>query len=254
MKSFDKFNVEAMVHHIALKEGMSYDEVLNEIAPLLAAPLVVPAAKAALTGVGAWAAYNAAKKLMPQQRQQTPAVDYGQSTVTKAQTSTNQPTGARGSEGSVTARRQAQRAARQPTPEPPKPPKPPRQSLIKRAVTAVGGAAAAVPSLSGTKQVGPPGTKPAVPTPDPDKPLSPESQKAAETIFKLKPGSLKTKPEPEKEQEPPKPAIPTGQEPKPKPKPAQPTRLQGFRTGPFTYTPPASPRPPRSYEIKPRIR
>jgi hypothetical protein len=79
MKSFDKFNVEAMVHHIALKEGMSYDErqSLMEALPL-AIPAVSLIGKGLATAYGMWSAYNAAKKLMPQQTQQRPAVDYGQ--------------------------------------------------------------------------------------------------------------------------------------------------------------------------------
>ena len=79
MKSFDKFNVEAMVHHIALKEGMSYDErqSLMEALPL-AIPAVSLIGKGLATAYGMWSAYNAAKKLMPRQTQQRPAVDYGQ--------------------------------------------------------------------------------------------------------------------------------------------------------------------------------
>jgi hypothetical protein len=224
MKSFEKFNVEAMVHHIA-----------------------VPAAKAALTGVGAWAAYNAAKKLMPQQRQQTPAVDYGQggdsfaAKVTRGKDTPLSPNAPAGQPSDAGARAREALNKPKPKPEPPKPkpepPKPPKTEPpkppgpIKKAVTAVGGATAGAASLSGNKRVGGPDTKPAVPTPDPE--------------------DSKPKPEPPK----PKSAIPTGQEPKPKPapRPAAPTNTQGFRSGPFTYTPPASPRE-RSYQIRPRTR
>lgn len=79
MKSFEKFNTEAMVHHIALEEGMSYDERQSLMEAL---PLAIPAAaaigKGLATAYGMWSAYNAAKKLMPQQTQPRPAVDYGQ--------------------------------------------------------------------------------------------------------------------------------------------------------------------------------
>ena len=79
MKSFGQFNTEAMVHHIALKEGMSYDERQSLMEAL---PLAIPAAaaigKGLATAYGMWSAYNAAKKLMPQQTQPRPAVDYGQ--------------------------------------------------------------------------------------------------------------------------------------------------------------------------------
>ncbi len=69
MKSFEKFNTEAMVHHIALEEGMSYDEVLNEIAPALAAPPMWPvyaAGGAAALGLAGWAGRKLRQLTQPQ--------------------------------------------------------------------------------------------------------------------------------------------------------------------------------------------
>ena len=79
MKSFEKFNEEAMVHHIALKEGMSYDEVLNEFAALAAPPMwpIYAAGATAALGLGGWALHNL--KNMRRSTNTRPAVDYGQS-------------------------------------------------------------------------------------------------------------------------------------------------------------------------------
>ena len=244
MKSFEKFNTEAMVHHIALEEGMSYEELSEQLAGDMPGGLG-GAIMTGVVGAGGWALRNLKRSLTDTR----PVFrDYGQSTVTKAQTSPNQPTGASGAEGSVTARRQAQRAARQqptgsgsPTPEPPKPPKKPS---LKSTAAAL--ATAAVPAGS-TRTAG---ADKADPHPMKTKPegqvkvnplfkqskLTPEQEtnKAAETIFKLKPGSLEKKPEPEKkEPNPPKPIVakPEGKLPPPRPIP-----LNRRRTSPATTT------------------
>lgn len=235
-----------MVHHIALKEGMSYDELSEQLAGDMPGGLG-GAIMTGVVGAGGWALRNLKRSLTDTR----PVFrDYGQSTVTKAQTSQNQPTGASGSEGSVTARRQAQRAARQqptgsgsPTPKPPKP-EPPKKPSLKSTAAALATAAApagstrtagadkADPHPMKTKPEGQVEVNPLFKQPK----LNPEQEKnkAAEAIFKLKPGSLEKKPEPEKKKtELPKPIVtkPEGRPPTPRPIP-----LNRRRTSPATTT------------------
>ena len=222
-----------MVHYIALEEGMSYEELSEQLAGDMPGGLG-GAIMTGIVGAGGWALRNLQRALTNTKR---PVFrDYGQSTVNKAQTSRNQPTGASGAEGSVTARRQAQRAARQQPTPPPKPPKPepPKKFPYKKSVVAAGaaGAASEIPKTPPPPPK-PIDAKPEGPPPKP-KPLSKQDQKAAETIFKLKPGSLEKKPEPEPEKkEPLKPIVtkPEGKPPTPRPIPQN-----RRRTSPATTT------------------
>jgi len=79
MKSFEQFNTEAMLHHIALEEGISYDELSEQLAGDFGIDPVTKAIMGAVGTVGGWAIHNL-KKAFTNTR---PVFrDYGQSTPT----------------------------------------------------------------------------------------------------------------------------------------------------------------------------
>jgi len=76
MKSFEQFNTEAMVHHIALKEGMSYDELSEQLAGGIGIDPVTKAIVGGVGLVGGWALNNLQKALT---KTRPVFRDYGQS-------------------------------------------------------------------------------------------------------------------------------------------------------------------------------
>jgi len=231
MKSFDKFNVEAMVHHIALKEGMSYDEVLNEFAPALAAPPMWPvyaAGGAALLGLGGWALRN----LRRSQTNTRPAVDYGQGGDSFA-SSTEKPKAKVTTSGGVPAQPAGKETTIDPKAKPVKAPEVPKP---KPRSTDWGSDPSTRPwGASGSSSAKP---EPVKPKPEPVKPEQPKRKLTpirdiaavgtGAAIGKATP-PIGKKPDPQlgadddKKPEKPKPAPQLGadddKKPKPKPKP-----------------------------------
>jgi hypothetical protein len=253
MKSFGQFNTEAMVHHIALKEGMSYDERQSLMEVL---PLAIPAAgllgKALATGYGMWSAYNAAKKLMPQQTQPRPAVDYGQGGGSFAASKDKPEPKPKPKVDRTPEGRGETAGSIKPKPEPPKQPDQPlaprsskspgqkvnvprgrsgesltikpstrmsrlgaRVGAVVRPTATLGGTAAALGG-DADRTITPDKRKPYYgPGGDPSGSGKGQAQRAAVSSDA---GDNKPKPEPEKPK--PKPAVSSDTPPKPKPKPA----------------------------------
>ena len=141
MKSFEQFNTEAMVHHIALKEGMSYDELSEQLAGGIGIDPVTKAIVGGVGLVGGWALNNLQKALT---KTRPVFRDYGQSgtstykpkpkpevtaTPTVVTSKADRTPEGRG-KAAAEINRQANQSADikpKPKPEPPKP-EPPKQA------------------------------------------------------------------------------------------------------------------------------